>query len=86
MIELKASGNASTTNRLRRKEPQKFTQLKDRYGVNIAFLLLFCGHFDPGYLGYAAAEGIDWIWEHRLDDLSGLLVGDNIKQPTSKKR
>jgi hypothetical protein len=20
-------------------------------------------------LGYEAAEGIDWVWEHRIDDL-----------------
>jgi type II restriction enzyme len=23
-----------------------------------------------GYLGYEAAEGIDWVWEHRIDDLA----------------
>jgi len=27
------------------------------------------GYFDSGYLGYEAAEGIDWVWEHRIDDL-----------------
>ena len=27
--------------------------------------------FDSGYLGYEAAEGIDWVWEHRIDDLAG---------------
>ena len=26
------------------------------------------GYFDSGYLGYEAAEGIDWVWEHRIDD------------------
>ena len=84
VIELKASGNARTTTILRRKEARKFTQLKERYGVNIGFVLLFCGHFDPGYLGYVGAEWIDWIWEHRLDDLSGLLVGAK-KGSASKK-
>ena len=28
------------------------------------------GYFDSGYLGYEAAEGIDWVWEHRIDDFS----------------
>ena len=28
-----------------------------------------CGYFDSGYLGYEAAEGIDWVWEHRIGDL-----------------
>jgi type II restriction enzyme len=23
-------------------------------------------------LGYEAAEGIDWVWEHRIDDLAKL--------------
>jgi len=77
VLELKASGNASTTTRLRRKEYQKFTHLRDRYGENIGFILLFCGYFDPGYLGYVAAEGIDWVWAHRLGDLSALLAGGN---------
>lgn len=31
---------------------------------------ILCGYFDSGYLGYEAAEGIDWIWEHRIDDLA----------------
>ena len=26
--------------------------------------------FDSGYLGYEAAEGIDWVWEHRINDLA----------------
>ena len=26
-------------------------------------------YFDSGYLGYEAAEGIDWVWEHRIEDL-----------------
>jgi hypothetical protein len=31
--------------------------------------LFHCGYFDTPYLGYEAAEGIDWVWEHRIDDL-----------------
>ena len=37
---------------------------------DVRFALFLCGYFDSGYLGYEAAEGIDWIWEHRIDDLS----------------
>ena len=29
-----------------------------------------CGYFDSGYLGYEASELIDWVWEHRIDDLA----------------
>ena len=39
------------------------------YGSKIAFNLFLCGYFDSGYLGYEAAEGIDWVWEHRINDL-----------------
>ena len=38
----------------------------DRQGFN----LFLCGYFDGGYLGYEATDGIDWVWEHRIDDLS----------------
>jgi type II restriction enzyme len=44
-------------------------QLKLTY-PNVSYILFLCGYFDSGYLGYEAAEGIDWVWEHRIDDLS----------------
>ena len=44
-------------------------QLRATYGKDIKFNLFLCGYFDSGYLGYEAAEGIDWVWEHRIDDL-----------------
>lgn len=40
------------------------------YGNTIEFVLFLCGYFDSGYLGYEAAEGIDWVWEHRIDDFA----------------
>lgn len=74
LIEAKSAGDATNTNKRRKEEAQKFAQLKERYGKHVEFILLLCGYFEPGYLGYEASEGIDWIWEHRLDDLSGFLV------------
>ncbi len=74
LIEAKSAGDATNTNKRRKEEAQKFTKLKERYGRHIEFILLLCGYFEPGYLGYEASEGIDWVWEHRLDDLSALLV------------
>jgi len=41
-----------------------------------------CGYFEPGYLGYEASEGIDWIWEHRINDLATLL--QKPKYPTPR--
>jgi len=48
---------------------EKMAQLRKTYGEKVQFNLFLCGYFDSGYLGYEAAEGIDWIWEHRMDDL-----------------
>ena len=45
-------------------------QLRSTYGPGVRFNLFLCGYFDSGYLGYEAAEGIDWVWEHRIDDLA----------------
>ena len=69
LIEAKSAGDATNTNMRRKEEAQKANQLRRRYGDSIQFLLLLCGYFETGYLGYEAAEGIDWVWEHRLDDL-----------------
>jgi len=38
--------------------------------IAVRSILFLCGYFDSGYLGYEAAEGIDWVWEHRIDDLA----------------
>ncbi|MBI2193317.1 MAG: XamI family restriction endonuclease [Planctomycetes bacterium] len=76
LIEAKSAGDATNTNKRRKEEAQKFRQLKERYGDAVNFLLYLCGYFEPGYLGYEAAEGIDWVWEHRTDDFALLLVAE----------
>jgi hypothetical protein len=48
----------------------KMSQLRSAYGKKVQFNLFLCGYFDSGYLGYEAAEGIDWVWEHRIDDIA----------------
>lgn len=80
LIEAKSAGDATNTNKRRKEEAQKFHQLKERYGDNVRFLLYLCGYFEPGYLGYEAAEGIDWVWEHRTRDLSVLLSPERKKK------
>ena len=69
LIEAKSAGDFTNTNKRRKEEATKVRQLRDTYGKNVQFLLFLCGYFDGGYLGYEAAEGIDWIWEHRIDDM-----------------
>lgn len=70
MIEAKSAGDFTNTNKRRKEEAQKVNQLRHTHGVGVRFMLFLCGYFDSGYLGYEAAEGIDWVWEHRIDDLA----------------
>jgi hypothetical protein len=70
MIEAKSAGDFTNTNKRRKEEAQKINQLRHTHGDGVRFLLFLCGYFDSGYLGYEAAEGIDWVWEHRIDDLA----------------
>lgn len=70
LIEAKSAGDFTNTNKRRKEEATKVHQLRSTYGKSIQFLLFLCGYFGSDYLGYEAAEGIDWIWEHRIDDLA----------------
>jgi hypothetical protein len=70
LIEAKSAGDFTNPNKRRKEEAAKVAQLKNSYGNNIRFILFLCGYFDSGYLAYEAAEGIDWVWEHRVDDLA----------------
>jgi type II restriction enzyme len=69
-VEAKSAGDFTNTNKRRKEEAMKMAQLRSTYGTSVRFILFLCGYFDSGYLGYEAAEGIDWVWEHRIDDLS----------------
>ena len=69
LIEAKSAGDFTNTNKRRKEEATKVRQLRETYGSSIRFILFLCGYFDSGYLGYEAAEGIDWVWEHRIEDL-----------------
>jgi type II restriction enzyme len=73
LFEAKSAGDFTNTNKRRKEEAVKMAQLRSTYGSKVQFNLLLCGYFDSGYLGYEASEGIDWVWEHRIDDL--LLFG-----------
>ena len=48
--------------------------LQMTYGDDVPFALMLCGHFGGGYLGTLAADGMDWVWQHRLADLVRLGV------------
>jgi hypothetical protein len=73
LIEAKSAGDFTNVNKRRKEEAQKYAQLKTKQGDLIQYMLFLCGYFDTGYLGYEAAEGIDWVWEHRIEDLAKVL-------------
>jgi type II restriction enzyme len=70
LFEAKSAGDFANTNKRRKEEAAKISQLRHTYGSRVSFNLFLCGYFDSGYLGYEAAAGIDWVWEHRIDDLA----------------
>ncbi len=72
LIEAKSAGDFTNTNKRRKEEAMKIHQLRAAYGPKLAYILFLCGYFGCDYLGYEAAEGIDWVWEHRMDDLAKL--------------
>ncbi len=53
-----------------KEEAAKVVQLRKSLGDDARHVLFLCGYFDSGYPGYEAAEGIDWVWEHRIDDFA----------------
>lgn len=69
LIEAKSAGDFTNTNKRRKEEATKIHQLQAAYGETVPFVLFLCGYFGSDYLGYEAAEGIDWVWEHRIEDL-----------------
>lgn len=69
LIEAKSAGDFTNTNKRRKEEAVKVRQLRETYGDSIRYILFLCGYFGTDYLGYEAAEGIDWVWEHRVEDL-----------------
>ena len=72
LIEAKSAGDFTNTNKRRKEEATKIAQLRRHHGREVVYVLFLCGYFDSSYLGYEAAEGIDWIWEHRIDDMAEL--------------
>ncbi len=69
LVEAKSAGDFTNVNKRRKEEAAKMGQLRQSYGDTVRYVLFLCGYFDSGYLGYEAAEGIDWVWEHRIGDL-----------------
>lgn len=72
LIECKCAGDATNTNKRRKEEDTKVSQLRGTYG-DVTLYLFLCGYFEATYLGYEAANHMDWIWEHRIEDFDELV-------------
>lgn len=72
LIECKCAGDATNTNKRRKEEDTKVSQLRGTYG-DVTLYLFLCGYFESTYLGYEAANHMDWVWEHRIEDFDELV-------------
>jgi hypothetical protein len=72
LVEAKSAGDFTNVNKRRKEEAKKMAQLKAQFGDRVEFILFLCGYFNAGYLGYEAADGMDWVWEHRIGDMDQL--------------
>src|SRR6185437_7704692 len=73
LIEARSSRDFLTPIRHHRRDAARISRLRLAYGDDIDFVLFLCGYFDGSFLGYTAAEGIDWVWEHRISDFDQLV-------------
>lgn len=78
-FEAKSAGDFTNVNKRRKEEAVKMQQLRNTLGPHVKFSLFLCGYFNTPYLGYEAAEGIDWVWEHRIDDLEMFGLGGKLE-------
>ncbi len=69
-LEMKSAGDFTNVNKRRKEESDKHDALRRAHGDDAVFLLQLFGYFGPSYLGYEGSAGIDWAWDHRLDDLA----------------
>jgi type II restriction enzyme len=72
-IELKSAGDFANVNKRRKEESDKHEALRRAHGDDVVFLLQLFGYFGPPYLGFEASAGIDWAWDHRLEDFEPYL-------------
>lgn len=70
-IEAKSAGDFTNTNKRRKEDTNRADNLRRKHGESMQYVLFLCGFFNMTYLSYMANANIDWVWEHRIDDLEG---------------
>ena len=76
-MEAKSMSDEVNPNKRQKEEAQKISNLIRMWGSrstsDIIYLLLLGGTVPRRYLEVEAGSGIDWIWEHRVEDLKLIL-------------
>lgn len=75
-LEAKSMTDEVNPNKRQKEEAQKVDNVRRRWqkpGERLNFLLLLGGTVPRRYLEVEAGSGLDWIWEHRIEDLDDLL-------------
>lgn len=76
-IEAKSMADAANPNKRQKEEAHKLDHLQRRWVKDsehpIFFILLLGGIVPIRYLEVEAGSGLDWIWEHRIEDLESLI-------------
>jgi hypothetical protein len=72
-LEMKSAGDFTNVNKRRKEESDKHDAYARAHGDKVLMLLQLFGYFDRTYLGFEASAGIDWAWDHRLEDLEEYL-------------
>jgi hypothetical protein len=74
LIQTESQGSFAESSRHKSSHHRTVSALRTTYGQDVPFALLLGGYFGGDYLGTQAAEGIDWVWQHRITDLQALGV------------
>jgi hypothetical protein len=74
-VLIQVASHSSFAEAMRHKSAHHATAraLRMTYDDDVAFVLMLGGYLGGDYLGTQAAEGIDWVWQHRLSDLDRVL-------------
>lgn len=75
-LEAKSMTDEVNPNKRQKEEAQKVDSVRRKWqvpGIHLNFILLLGGTVPRRYLEVEAGSGLDWIWEHRIEDLDRLL-------------
>jgi hypothetical protein len=74
-VLIQVASHSSFAEAMRHKSAHLATAraLRMTYDDDVPFMLMLGGYLGGDYLGTQAAEGIDWVWQHRLSDLDRVL-------------